>query len=561
MVGKLNPAGTAFQYLTYLGGSTIGGGEAIVVDSAGDAYITGSPGANFPTTANALSTTASPVFVTELDPTGSNLLYSTFVPGGFQPDNFGLAAGIAVSGAGNIFVTGAAGSGFVTTAGAYQSSFVGSSGHSDAFLAEFNPALSGAASLVYGSYLGTGGGSFGDEGTGIALDSSGNAYISGIAGAASFPTTPGAFQTAYLGNVDMFVAKLNPSLSGAASLVYSTLLGGTGGSTGFVGENNGADPYNPGPGIAVDSSGDAYVTGGTSSSHFPTTPGAFQTALAGTAPDAFVTKFNASGSGLVYSTYLGGSVGHPPTRNYVPAADCGIGIALNAHGDATVTGVTGSTNFPTKNPIQATSQALTDAFVTTLNASGSGLIFSTYLGGGGSSVHDIGCGVALDPAGNIYMAGFTHIGAPTITGFVYKITAPVLPSVKISAPTGTTAGNAFSNTVTDAMTASASVTVAPAAASTLAISGPSSVSSGKAFSITITALDAFGNVASGYTGTVHFSSSDGTATLPANHTFTASDNGTHTVSGVNLRTGGNQTITVDDTRDGAITGEFTTNVT
>jgi hypothetical protein len=613
-VGKLNPAGTAFIYVTHFGASY---GTAIAIDGVGDAYVTGSPTSTLTTTANAFSTTPSQLFVTKLDPTGSNLLYSTYVPGG-NASVFGIPGGITVDGSGNIYVTATALAGFITTASAYQPSLVGSN---DAFLAEFNPALSGAASLVYGSYLGSGQGTFGDEGTGIALDGAGNVYISGITWSANFPTTPGAFQRVSGGSEDAFVAKFNTSLSGAASLVYSTYLGGNG-YDGYAGSPLLANPFNPGPGIAVDSAGEAYIAGCTMSTNFPTTPGAFQTTLAWdgvqTQPcDAFVTKLNAAGSGLVYSTYLGGSTGVPGGVGVRPGQDGADGIALDAYGNATVTGWTASTDFPTKNPLQANNAGRLDAFVTTLNASGTGLFFSTYLGGPN---WDLGNAVAQDASGNIYETGWTS-GAANY-GFAYKISAPAGPSFSISAPAGTTAGNAFSITVTafdgggnvnttytgtvhftssdplavlpadytftsadqgvhtfsvtlkragaqsitatdtvsSAMLGSASVSVSPAAAVSLVISGPSSVSAGTSFSITVTAYDPYGNVATGYLGTVHFSSTDSHASLPANYTFKSTDNGVHKFTGLKFKTRGSQTITAVDTFFSSITGSLTMEV-
>src|SRR5207247_6974531 len=129
-----------------------------------------------------------------------------------------------------------------------------------------------------------------DEGTGNAVDAAGNAYVTGFTGSTNFPTTLGVYQTAYAGSFDTFVTKLNPL---GTSLVYSTFLGGSG--------------FDESDGIAVDAAGNAYVVGGTQSTNFPTTPGAFQTTYGGGDFDAFVTKVNPTGSGLVYSTYLGGN--------------------------------------------------------------------------------------------------------------------------------------------------------------------------------------------------------------------------------------------------------------
>ena len=188
-------------------------------------------------------------------------------------------------------------------------------GSGNAFVTKLNPV--GTAPLVYSTYLG---GNGGDGGNGIAVDAAGNAYVTGLTGSTNFPTTPGAFQTAKQGFYNVFVTKLNPA--GTAPLIYSTYLGG---STSDIAT-----------GIAVDTAGSAYVTGYAFSSNFPTTPGAFQTIYQGNG-DAFVTKLNPAGSApLVYSTYLGGS-----------GFDYGNGIAVDAAGNAYVTGYTGSTNFPT----------------------------------------------------------------------------------------------------------------------------------------------------------------------------------------------------------------------
>jgi hypothetical protein len=228
--------------------------------------------------------------------------------------------------------------------------------------------------LFYSTYLG--GSSF-DEGIGIAVDSGGDAYVTGVTDSINFPTTPGAFQTSLSGGRNAFVTKLNPT---GSALVYSTYLGGS--------------SFDQGYGVAVDSGGDAYVTGFTESSNFPTTSGAFQTSLPGFA-NAFVTKLNPSGSGLVYSTYLGGS-----------SVDEGFGIAVDSGGNAYVTGVTESANFPTTpGAFQTSLPGAGNAFVTKLNPAGSALVYSTYLGG---STFEEGFGIAVDSGGNAYVTGVTE---------------------------------------------------------------------------------------------------------------------------------------------------------
>jgi hypothetical protein len=201
-------------------------------------------------------------------------------------------------------------------------------------------------SLAYSTYLG---GSSGDDGFGIAIDSQGAAYVTGLTSSTNFPTTTGAFDTSANGG-DAFVAKLNPA---GSSLAYATYLGGSSGDGG--------------EGIAVDSLGAAYVTGFSFSTNFPTTTGAFDTSANGGFGDAFVTKLNPAGSSLAYSTYLGGS-----------SSDEGSDIAVDSLGAAYVTGLSDSTNFPTTaGAFDASANNDFDAFVTKLNTAGSSLAYST----------------------------------------------------------------------------------------------------------------------------------------------------------------------------------------
>jgi hypothetical protein len=340
-VMKLNPTGTALVYSTYLGGSGYDIGTAIAVDAAGNAYVTGTTGSsNFPSTTGALQTTYGSnddVFVTKLNPTGTALVYSTYLGGTSDDDG----EGIAVDAAGNAYVTGYTDSSkFPTTPGAYQTALGGSV---DAFVTKLNPT---GTALVYSTYLG---GTGGDSAFGIAVDNAGDAYVTGktqnVTGntdSTDFPTTPGAYQTAFRTGLsgddfDAFVTKLNPA---GTALVYSTYLGGTSDDTGR--------------GIAVDAAGNAYVTGNTDSTDFPTTPGAYQAPVGGDS-HAFVTKLNPAGTALVYSTYLGGT-----------GYGIGTAIAVDAAGDLYVTGWTQSANFPiTPGALQTTyGGGNYDAFVT-----------------------------------------------------------------------------------------------------------------------------------------------------------------------------------------------------
>jgi len=369
----------ALAYSTYLGGSDGDQGYGIAADASGNAYIAGlTLSADFPTTLGAFQTTFAggyyDAFVSKLNATGSALVYSTYLGGNNQDEGLG----IAIDASGNAYVTGVTdSSNFPITSGAFQTS---NGGQYDTFITKLNE--SGSA-LLYSTYLG---GSNDDWVAGIAIDGSGNAYVTGWTSSPDFPTTPGAFQTSPPGAQNAFVTKLNAV---GSAPVYSTYLGGVG-------------PSGGGSGIAVDASGNAYVIGHAETSDFPTTPGAFQTTYGGER-DAFVSKLDAVGSALIYSTYLGGS-----------NLDFGSGIAVDASGSAYVTGATYSSNFPTTpGAFQTTHRGHEDAFVSKLNAAGSALLYSTYLGGGGGAS---GIGIAVDTSGNAYLTGAAGAGFPTTPG-------------------------------------------------------------------------------------------------------------------------------------------------
>jgi hypothetical protein len=309
------------------------------------------------------------------------LSYSTYLGGSY----YNNGNGIAVDSSGNAYVTGSTNATDFPTANPLQANNgevpPGPLGYtSNAFVAKLN--AEGSA-LVYSTYLG---GSVADVGWGIAVDPSGNAYVTGNATSPNFPTVNPLQATNHGAYGNAFVAELN---SAGSALVYSTYLGGSEGDYGN--------------GIAVDSSGNAYVTGITGSIDFPTA-NPIQANCGGSCSrvDAFVAELHAGGLALVYSTYLGGS-----------NADGGLGIAVDSSGNAYVTGYTESTDFPTANPLQATNHGspngplnnFNNAFVAKLNAGGSALVYSTYLGG---SVFDRGEGIAADSSGNAYVTGYTE---------------------------------------------------------------------------------------------------------------------------------------------------------
>lgn len=295
------------------------------------------------------------------------LSYSTFLGGNSTEDG----RGIAVDSGGNAYVTGRTFSfNFPTTIDAFSTTYKNGS---DVFVTKMN---ADGTAVIYSTFLG---GGSDDTGNGIAVDSTGNAYVTGFTGSNDYPTTPGAFQVTFVGssfNGDAFATKLN---STGTALVYSTYLGGSS-----------ADQVNS---IAVDSSGNAFIAGSTNSTNFPTTIGAYRTSLS-SSNDAFVTKVNSTGTALVYSTYLGGS-----------SSDQANGIAIDSFGNAFITGVTSSTNFPvTVGAYQTTFAPSSDAFITKLNDAGTDLVYSTYLGAGAD---DLGSSIALGPAGEAYVTGST----------------------------------------------------------------------------------------------------------------------------------------------------------
>jgi hypothetical protein len=371
-VAKLGPGGNSLIYCTYLGGQTDDRAFGIAIDSSGNAYVTGwASSTAFPVVAPVQSTLAGSrdAFVAKLSPAGNSLIYSTFL-GGSNTDS---GTGIAVDASGNAYVTGFTSSSNFPTLSGYQTS---NAGAENAFVAK----LSSSGSLIYSTYLG---GSGSDAAAAIAVDSGGNAYITGGTTSANFPTAS-PVQAASGGNQDAFITKLNPS---GNALVYSTYLGGSGGASGSPEQ---------GTAIVVDATGAAYVAGVTNSTNFPVTSGVLQPAYDGGGSDAFVAKLAPAGTSLEYATYLGGS-----------GFDYASGIAADSLGNAYITGYTSSSDFWSLRAVQAGNNGLYDAFLTKLNPTGTGIVSSTYLGGSGI---DSANAVAVDTLGNAFVAGLTQSG-------------------------------------------------------------------------------------------------------------------------------------------------------
>lgn len=372
-VAKLNPAGDSLLYSTYLGHEGEDQGASIAVDASGNAYITGHTSSNeFPTTAGALDRTYNgdtyDAFVTKLAPAGDTLVYSTFL-GGTRVD---IARGIAVDASGYAYITGDTWSYDIpiTPDAANRVFNGGETGANDAFVTKLSQS---GSTVVYSTFIGHADYEYGND---IAVDSAGQAYVVGNTRSQNFPTSPGALDRSHNGGYDVFIAKLTRT---GTAFSYLTLLGGSGSEYGAS--------------IAVDAWNDAYITGQTSSTDFPTTANAFSRTHSGWM-DVFVAKLTKYGGTLAYSTLIGGSDG-----------DYGYGIAVNDAGSAFVTGATLSSNFPvTALAHDSTYSGSGDAFVLKVSPAGDSLMHSTYLGSLGA---DIGNSIAVDANGYTVIAGET----------------------------------------------------------------------------------------------------------------------------------------------------------
>jgi hypothetical protein len=400
-VTKVNSAGS-IVYSTFIGGTADDRAYGIVVDGSGTVFITGetSSGNAFPNVGGLTNGDSGPdAFLCRLNAAGSTLLYSTKLVGGSSDLGFAVAA----DNSGNAYVAG------MTVSGApfplwpnssNASSLIGPGGSYDAFIAKINTNATGSAALKYVTRFG---GASWDYAYGVALDSGGNTYVTGYTTSGNFPIAGSPYQPgcgtdgACNGYRDVFVTKVDPT---GGHLVFSTFLGGSEDDYGYA--------------IALDKTNNAYVTGKTTSKDFPGTSGHFQSGHAGMF-DVFVAKLNSSGSALAYATYLGGN-----------SDDAGQAIAVDSGGNAYVTGSTYSRiiPFPTRNPIQAALNGTnSDAFVATLNPAGTALLFSTYLGGSGNiSGGDKGYAIAVDPKGNIHVAGQTDSSDFPVTAGAFQPT-------------------------------------------------------------------------------------------------------------------------------------------
>jgi Beta-propeller repeat len=377
-IRKIAPDGSAFLYNADIGGSDDDIGNGIAVDPLGSAYVGGRtasldfPLANPFQNGNAGAVNA---FVLRLDPTGSTLIFSTYIGG--SADDRGFA--IALDTQGNVYLTGAESSvDFPTSNGAYQTQ---NRGGLDCFVVKFDSQGNGIFSTLIG-------GGSDDQAFSIAVDSQGNSYITGQTLSDSYPQANPSFQHSRHGGLDAFVTEISADGTG---LVYSTFAGGGGDDSGG--------------GIAVDPAGNAYVVGTTASSDFPTTNGAYRTGYAGGASDIFVLAYTINGQNLLFSTLLGSH-----------GTDEGNGIALDNADNVYITGDTDSDQYPvTSGAVQPNRKGGFDIVFSVLDPMGGVLQYSTFLGG---SADDSGYAIALDPYANVYLTGVT-------SSFNFPITAGV----------------------------------------------------------------------------------------------------------------------------------------
>jgi Bacterial Ig-like domain (group 3)/Bacterial Ig domain/Beta-propeller repeat len=427
-VSKLNADGSDIVYSTYLGGTYVDGGNAIAVDKQGNAYVAGYTESNdFPVTSGAFQTVRPAqkwdnAFVAKLNPAGNALVFATFLGGDGGGDYGGdSASGIALDKNGNVFVTGkTASANFPVTAGAFQTRWKATGiGSANAFVSKLN--ATGSA-LIYSTYVG---GSTDDKASAIAIDATGNAYITGVAASADFPTTAGALHTTLGGDKDAFVSKLNAT---GSSLVFSTLLGGS--VSADTDRSYGSDM---GKAIAVQSDGSVYIAGDTNATDFPV-----HKAYQATSPSSisivrdisgnsytirtfatFLTRLNADGSQLRFSTYFGGQW---DGSGLDFGDDTAVGLALDGQANAHLFGASFNAHFPTLEPL-ANGVNFSDHGVYFLSrfSSDGKLNFSSAIAPIVSGALRLG-GVVTDAAGSAYIAG-NAADAPT-TGNACNVEGP-----------------------------------------------------------------------------------------------------------------------------------------
>ena len=409
-----------FLYSTFLAGSNYTQANAIAVDSQGNAYVTGyTQASDFPSMNPYKGTNSgnADVFVSKLNATGTALIYSTYVGG----SSFDYGGGIAVDSAGNAYVAGYTLSTDFPAVNAMQAA---KAGGFDAFVFKLNAA---GNQLLFSTYFGGSGDEFGRA---IAVDSSGNPYLVGQSNSSDLPVTPSAAQGVSAGAPDAFALKL--TTTGAKA--YATYLGG--------------DNSEDGNAIAVDAAGNAYVTGWTYSTNFPTTVGAYSRFKSG-GNDIYVSKINPAGTALVFSTLVGGN-----------GSESGNGIAVDNSG-VYVAGDTWSTDFPFgAGAAQNHLAGANDVVVFKLDPTGSSVLWGTYLGGSRSEQANA---LAVDSGGNVYVAGATFSAGFPVANALQSAKAGVSDPLYKS----TDAGSSWNPLMPANVTYPTLIQVSPASASTV----------------------------------------------------------------------------------------------
>lgn len=370
-VSKFLPDGTDLDYSVFIGGSAYECATGVAVDSSGCAYITGHTYSDdFPTTFGAFDRTFNPVstencdiFIAKLSSIGQ-LVYSTYL-GGSSSDR---AQRIALDSFDNAHIVGSTySSNYPTTPGAFDTTI---NADCEVCVSRLTLFGGGYTDLLYSTFLG---GDEHDEGFGIDVDASGQMFVCGSTESVNFPTTVGF---PHQGSFDAFVVKIAPLGTGSNDLIFGTLLGGT--------------DYDYGISLAINNSGQPFLTGMTWSADFYTTAGAFQTSFGG-AKDGYVAKFSADGSTVIFSTFLGGA-----NKDYC------MDITISPNADPITTGYTYSNNFPvTYGSLDTSLNGRRDAFITMLSQNGTHLLYSTFFGG---IAGDWGEGISADSNWNWYVA-------------------------------------------------------------------------------------------------------------------------------------------------------------
>ncbi len=407
IISKLDPTGSYLLYSTCLGGTGTDKANSIALDQQDNIILVGeTDSSDFPIVSgiSAYAGGNKDAFVVKINSTGNAVTYSSYMGG----SNEERAASVAVDLNGFIYLVGETGSSnFPTTTNAYDRVFGGGTCDGikckDIFVAKFDSSLSDLNSILYSTYIG--GANRVDKGYDLALDPNNNVYITGYTFTLSGFPLVNAVQGSNNGGSDAFIIKMDLNQSGNNSILFSTYFGGSSNDRGY--------------GIAVDGSGNAYLTGYTESSNFPTM-NPYQAEQGGgcssECSDAYIAKLNTTTSQIVYSSYLGGA-----------GIDEANDVVVDSNGRAYIAGFTKSSNFPVVNPLFSrsidgcSSAPCADAFITVFDQTGASLVFSTYLGGKGE---DVAKGLVLEPGGNLFVTGYSFSDDFPVSSGAYNTTNP-----------------------------------------------------------------------------------------------------------------------------------------